>query len=236
MGAVACGCAALAGAVALTLPTAAAPAAGQEPASAGVTRWAYVVRGVTAREAPRRTAPAVTVLRSATPEGESNLVRVLELRGDAALQDWVRVQLAILPHASTGWVPRWGLGALHAVRTRLVIDRKRFQAVLWRSGEVVFRAPIGVGQPRWPTPRGDFYVRQKLARFDDPFYGPIAFGTSARSRVLTDWPGGGYVGIHGTDRPELIPGRISHGCIRLRNADVLRLARLMPLGTPITID
>jgi lipoprotein-anchoring transpeptidase ErfK/SrfK len=62
------------------------------------------------------------------------------------------------------------------------------------------------------------------------------FRTSARSRVLTDWPGGGYVGIHGTDRPELIPGRISHGCIRLRNADVLRLARLMPLGTPITID
>ena len=85
-------------------------------------------------------------------------------------------------------------------------------------------------------PRGEFYVREKLAGFDDPFYGPVAFGTSARSRVLTDWPGGGYIGIHGTDRPELIPGRVSHGCIRMRNADVLRLAQLMPLGTPVTID
>jgi lipoprotein-anchoring transpeptidase ErfK/SrfK len=94
---------------------------------------------------------------------------------------------------------------------------------------------VGVGQRRWPTPRGEFYVREKLAGFGDPFYGPVAFGTSARSPVLTDWPGGGFVGIHGTDRPELIPGRISHGCIRMRNADIVRLARLMPLGTPLTV-
>jgi lipoprotein-anchoring transpeptidase ErfK/SrfK len=68
-----------------------------------------------------------------------------------------------------------------------------------------------------------------------PFYGPVAFGTSARSAVLTDWPDGGYIGIHGTNHPELIPGRISHGCIRLRNRDIIRLARRMPIGTPITI-
>ena len=78
-------------------------------------------------------------------------------------------------------------------------------------------------------------MREKLTDFGDPFYGPVAFGTSARSPILTDWPGGGVVGIHGTDLPELIPGRVSHGCIRLRNADVRRLGRLMPLGTPITI-
>jgi lipoprotein-anchoring transpeptidase ErfK/SrfK len=71
--------------------------------------------------------------------------------------------------------------------------------------------------------------------FGDPFYGPVAFGTSARSEVLTDWPGGGFIGIHGTNEPQLIPGRISHGCIRLRNSDILRLSRLMPVGTPLTI-
>jgi lipoprotein-anchoring transpeptidase ErfK/SrfK len=63
----------------------------------------------------------------------------------------------------------------------------------------------------------------------------VAFGTSARSSVLTDWPAGGYVGIHGTDEPDLLPGRVSHGCIRMRNADIVRLARLMPMGTPLTI-
>jgi lipoprotein-anchoring transpeptidase ErfK/SrfK len=53
--------------------------------------------------------------------------------------------------------------------------------------------------------------------------------------VLTDWPGGGFIGIHGTNQPEILPGRVSHGCVRMPNAAVLRLARLMPLGTPVTI-
>lgn len=43
------------------------------------------------------------------------------------------------------------------------------------------------------------------------------------------------VGIHGTDQPELIPGRPSHGCIRLSNPAIRRLARLMPVGTPVLI-
>jgi len=86
-----------------------------------------------------------------------------------------------------------------------------------------------------PTPGGVFYVRNRLTRYRSPFYGPVAFGTSARSTTLTDWPGGGFIGIHGTDRPDLIPGRVSHGCVRLRNAAILRLARLMPVGTPIRI-
>jgi len=71
--------------------------------------------------------------------------------------------------------------------------------------------------------------------FGDPLYGPVAFGTSARSAVLTDWPDGGFVGIHGTNEPALIPGHISHGCVRLRNQDIVALSRLMPVGTPVTI-
>ena len=97
-------------------------------------------------------------------------------------------------------------------------------------------ARIGVGKPAWPTPRGLFYIRNKLASFRSPVYGPLAFGTSARSNVPTDWPDGGYVGIHGTDRPGLIPGRVSRGCIRMRNQDILRLGRLMPVGTPVTVS
>ncbi len=94
-----------------------------------------------------------------------------------------------------------------------------------------------MGQRRWPTPHGEFYIRHRLTGYGraSSFYGPVAFGTSARSAELTDWPGGGIVGIHGTNMPALIPGRISHGCIRLRNRDIVRLARLMPVGTPVTI-
>ncbi|MBA2794676.1 MAG: L,D-transpeptidase, partial [Thermoleophilaceae bacterium] len=38
-----------------------------------------------------------------------------------------------------------------------------------------------------------------------------------------------------TDQPEGLPGRVSHGCIRLKNKDILRLDKLMPVGTPITV-
>ena len=63
----------------------------------------------------------------------------------------------------------------------------------------------------------------------------MAFGTSARSSTATGWPAGGFVGIHGTDRPDLVPGRVSHGCIRMRNRDVVELAKRLPVGTPLTV-
>ena len=53
--------------------------------------------------------------------------------------------------------------------------------------------------------------------------------------MLSDWPGGGVIGIHGTNEPYLIPGRPSHGCIRVPNRAISRLYRLMPIGTPMRI-
>jgi hypothetical protein len=195
-------------------------------------RWATVERPVTALGAPG--GPPVARLVTSTPEGTTNLVLVLGsvwLRG----VEWIHVRLPVLPNGTTGWVPRSALGGYHFVSAHLVVDLRRLRATLWRDGHVVFSAPVGVGQPQYPTPRGEFYIRDELTGYASPFYGPVAFGTSARSAVLTEWPDGGFVGIHGTDIPELIPGRVSHGCIRLRNHDILRLARLMPVGTPLTI-
>jgi lipoprotein-anchoring transpeptidase ErfK/SrfK len=145
------------------------------------------------------------------------------------------VRLAVLPNGTTGWVPQSSLGGSTLLDTRLVVDRSRLRATLFRNGARVFSVEVGIGQVQWPTPRGTFYVRDVLTRYRSRTYGPIAFGTSARSATITDWPPGGYVGIHGTDQPQLIPGRVSHGCIRLRNADIVRLAALMPVGTPVII-
>lgn len=204
-------------------------------ASAHTARWAVVRSAATARAAPRANAPAVTELEPKTPEGTSNIVLVLANRVDNAGRLWIRVQLAVLGHPNTGWVPREALGGYGTVTTHLVIDLDSLRATLFRRGRVVFRADVGIGKPSWPTPRGEFYIRNKLTGYASPMYGPVAFGTSARSRVLTDWPADGFVGIHGTDRPDLLPGRVSHGCIRIRNDDILRLSRLMPVGTPLTI-
>jgi lipoprotein-anchoring transpeptidase ErfK/SrfK len=201
----------------------------------GEARSAPVLEPVAARRAPRRDASVVAQLLTRTPERTSNIVLVLGRKEDSEGRLWARVRLPVLPNGSTGWVPRTALGGYVVVRTRLVVDRRRLTATLYNGGRPVFRAPVGVGTPQAPTPAGSFYVRNRLSGFRSPFYGPVAFGTSARSAVLTDWPGGGFVGIHGTNRPDLVPGRVSHGCIRLRNADLVELARLMPVGTPLTI-
>jgi lipoprotein-anchoring transpeptidase ErfK/SrfK len=200
-----------------------------------VSRWAPVVRTTTALARPERGAPAVTEVETRTPEDTANVVLVIGSRVDAAGRLWVHARLATLPNGRTGWLPRSALGGYGTVDTELRVDTARLTATLLVRGRAVLRAPVGIGQRRWPTPRGRFYVRDELTKFAGATYGPLAFGTSARSAVLTDWPAGGFVGIHGTDRPDLIPGRVSHGCIRMRNADILRLARLMPVGTPLTV-
>jgi lipoprotein-anchoring transpeptidase ErfK/SrfK len=222
------------------LPPAARPALaipaprplGDEP---HLTRWAPLRRAVTARAIPSTAGAALARLSLRTPEGTPHPLPVIGRRADADGRIWLRVRLPVLPNGTTGWVPRRAVGAYELVRHRLVVDLVGLRATLLRRGRPVFRAAIGIGQDRWPTPRGEFLVRNRLERYSSPRYGPVAFGTSARSDTLTDWPAGGFVGIHGTDRPELLPGRVSHGCIRMTNADILRLARLMPVGTPVTI-
>jgi lipoprotein-anchoring transpeptidase ErfK/SrfK len=204
------------------------------PAGRFTTRWAPVRRAVVARRRPDARASAVARVSGTTPEGTVNIVAVHESR-TAQGTLWVRVGTATLPNGRTGWVRRSTLGGYATVNTHLVVNLERLTATLYRRGRGVFHARVGVGRRGSPTPKGRFFVRDRLTRFADRFYGPVAFGTNARSPGLTDWPGGGYIGIHGTDHPGLIPGRISHGCIRMRNADILALSRRMPVGTPITI-
>ena len=223
-----------------SLPAAPAPALEVGPparltSSRFLSRWAIVRSPALARSAPSASAPGVAGLKAKTAEQTPSAVGVLSSKADRLGGVWVKVQLPILPNSSVGWVKRRALGAYHTVDTRLLVDRRTLRATLYRAGKRIFSASVGVGTSASPTPAGHFIVRSELTRYASAFYGPIAFGTTARSAVLTDWPGGGFVGIHGTDAPQLLPGQVSHGCIRMRNADIRRLAKLMPIGTPLTI-
>lgn len=200
-----------------------------------LTRWTIVRTAAPARTRPAPDAPVIAQLVEQTAEGTPNAVQVLRSRPDTGGRLWVEVRLPVLPNGRVGWVQRQMLGGYETVNTHLLVDREHLRATLYRSGKAVFTAPVGIGSDSWPTPAGEFMIRNELTRYASRFYGPVAFGTTARSTVLTDWPAGGFVGIHGTNEPELIPGRVSHGCIRLRNPDMLRLAALMAIGTPITI-
>jgi hypothetical protein len=177
----------------------------------------------------------MTRLHTWTEDGFPEVYVVLSSWVDAHGQTWLRIRVPMRPNGHRGWVPRAAMGPLHLVRTHLVIGRRSLHATLYRRGRAIWRSPVGLGRFGMPTPNGSFWIRELLrVPQKGTIYGPWAFGTSAYS-VLSDWPGGGVVGIHGTNEPKLIPGRPSHGCVRVPNPAISRLARLMPIGTPVSI-
>jgi len=200
-----------------------------------LSRWAYANGEAPARSAPRSHARIVGRLALLTSDEQAEPYVALESATSRPGGTWVRVELPGRPNGRSGWVPRGALGPLHIVRDRLVVDRRRLRVTLYREGSAVFSAPVGVGKPGTITPAGSFYVTEKLRTVHSPAYGPYAIGTSAFAPTLSEWPGGGVVGIHGTDEPQLVPGRPSHGCVRMRDPDIMRLWHLVQVGTPILI-
>ena len=198
-----------------------------------ITRWAHPWTTGAIHAEPKPSARTIGRLHFRTEDKMPEVYLALRSHTDDEGREWIKTRVLGRPNGRTGWVLREALGGFNTVRTQLTIDRGALTAVLRKRGRVIWRSRVGVGAPGTPTPAGDFYIREKLRGFGGA-YGPWAFGTSAYS-ALSEWPGGGVVGIHGTNQPQLIPGRPSHGCIRVPNDKVRRLARLLPLGTPVRI-
>jgi lipoprotein-anchoring transpeptidase ErfK/SrfK len=171
------------------------------------------------------------LLRNPDGNGTSRVVLVRGERGD-----WVRVYLPTRPNGRTGWVRARAVRLLRNPY-RLVVRLRAHRIVLWKGQRVVLQGGTVVGASATPTPVGMYYVVE-LLRPPDPngSYGPYSFGISAHSNVLKRFAGGdGRVGIHGTNQPGLIGESVSHGCVRVRNDTIRRLARVLPLGTPVLI-
>jgi len=147
---------------------------------------------------------------------------------------WYEVRLPCRPNGSTGWVSSDEVRASW-ISTAIVVQRGVHRLTLYDQGREVGSYPICVGTAVNPTPTGAFFVIGVLKPNPRGAYGPYAIGTSAFSETLTDWPGGGVVGIHGTNNPSSVGRSVSHGCVRLHNSDITQLAQMVSLGTPIFI-
>jgi hypothetical protein len=201
------------------------------------TRWAYVHRIAWIYGGPRVSALRVGQLIRSTPDGFPSIYLLLREHWDRHGQAWVKLRIPGRPNGRIGWVEGNALGPFHLNHLLVVVDRERLRMSFYRLGRKIWSAPVGVGRPSMPTPTGHFWIDE---RFDltDPSSGyyPFALGTTDYS-TLTDWPGGGVVGIHGPYYDPLgIPGYISHGCIRLRVADDFWLGRHVQLGAPLRVQ
>jgi len=107
---------------------------------------------------------------------------------------------------------------------------------------------IAVGRDGLETPTGRFQVEELVV---DPEF--VVIDREDRTRVARRIPpgpdnplgarwigfahGDGWtVGIHGTPRPELLGRAVSRGCVRMRNADVIRLYDRVRLGTAVVVE
>lgn len=153
---------------------------------------------------------------------------------DADGTRWLHVRLPIRPNGSTGWVRGRDVRS-RRVLDRIVVDLSAHRLWRYQGDELAQRFTVGVGSSEFPTTPGTFFVWARVA-FDPPSsaYGPLALGLSGFSEVITEWVGGGRMAIHGTWNPADRGRDVSHGCVRVFNAQLLRL-RDVPLGTPVLI-
>ena len=191
-------------------------------------------RSVAVRVAPSRSARVITTMREFRPDYRPRVVLALSARTNAAgTATWYRIAIAGRPNGRTGWIPA-GAAALHAVDRWLVVYRGSRKFELYVGGKLRRTGPVAIGARGMETPIGLFYVQTAFVPSQYPILGAYAFETSGYSK-LSDWPGGGVVGVHGTNTPWLIGQAVSHGCVRLRNSDILALRRYVRLGTPVKI-
>jgi len=146
---------------------------------------------------------------------------------------WYRVSLPMRPNNTYGWIPASTV-SLAPTAGQIVIDVARRTIDLYWHNKHVYHAIVAVGAPGRETPLGHYFVAARFVPYHDPFLGVFAVETSAYSK-LTEWPGGGVVGIHGTSEPQLLGMAVSHGCVRVANTTAEKLKRYAPLGTPIWI-
>jgi lipoprotein-anchoring transpeptidase ErfK/SrfK len=185
-----------------------------------------------ARSAPNPTAAAVRVLSQFRRDFRVQVVLAVDARVGSDGHPWYQIELPMRPNGRRGWIPASAV-EVRPVTTRIVVHRGSRTLDLYRAGTLQYKTRVAVGAPHMETPLGHFYVTTRFVP-DDAFLGAFALETSAYSK-LSEWPGGGVVGIHGTSMPWLLGQAVSHGCIRVSNTAALTLKRLAPVGTVIDV-
>lgn len=130
---------------------------------------------------------------------------------------------------------------LMTANTRVVISLSRRRLTLYQNDEVREEFTVAIGQDDWETPTGEFAIRDM--RTDPVWQHPItkeAVGPGPGNPLGSRWIGflveGQYhIGIHGTNQETLIGEAVSHGCVRMLEADIHTLYSHVKVGTPIKV-
>jgi len=136
-------------------------------------------------------------------------------------------------------------------REGIVINLAEYRLYYYpKEGNVVHTYPLGIGREGWGSPVAETRITAKIK--DPAWYPPKSIReehAEAGDPLPAVVPPGpdnplgpfkfslalpGYL-IHGSNKKFGIGTRVSHGCFRMLNHNVLELAELVPVGTPVRI-
>jgi lipoprotein-anchoring transpeptidase ErfK/SrfK len=149
---------------------------------------------------------------------------------------WLKVMVPARPNGRTGWVKMSEVGVFEHDYA-IVVSLSQYRLDVYKAGKIIQTETVAIGQSKYPTPPGVYFTRElaKLKTSTGP-YGAYAFGLSGYSKVLTRFGrGDGQLGIHGTNKPALLGSSVSHGCVRVSNAGITKMAKMLPQGVPVDV-
>ncbi len=132
--------------------------------------------------------------------------------------------------------------SLQGSKPNLVVDLSDRRVYVYRQSTVVASYPIGVGKKGWETPTGTFQVMhmQHNPAWRHPITGQV-FPAGPNSPLGLRWigfwtDGHSHIGFHGTPNADVVGNPVSHGCLRMRNSDVVSLYNHVALGTKVEVQ
>ena len=209
-----------------------------EPPTASNAWLAKVVFPTAARSGPSDSAGVVAQLSTKTKwGGQTQLLVKASERTQGVL--WLDVRLAGRPNGNHGWI-RADSAQLSTTPWRIEISRASKTLRLIKAGATKRTMKVVIGAGSTPTPAGHFALLDKLAvRDTNNFLGNWVLPITAYSDVLQQFDGGpGQIAIHGRGGASLkqpVGTAASHGCVRVDNKNIARVAAAVPAGAPVDI-
>lgn len=125
---------------------------------------------------------------------------------------------------------------------RLVIRLNQRRVYVYEGETTLVSYPIAIGREGWETPKGEFQVFQMIKdpSWQHPWNGsivPPGPDNPLGRRWIGFWTDGvNAIGFHGTPNESLVGQAVSHGCIRMKNADVQNLFTMVDNGTTVMVQ
>lgn len=124
----------------------------------------------------------------------------------------------------------------------IVIQLSQRRVQLHRQDRLVESYPVAIGKADWQTPMGEFVVQ--TMRRHPTWQHPITkedIGPGPENPLGSRWigfwqDGRHHIGLHGTNQEDSIGQAVSHGCVRMREADIQALFEQVSIGTPVVVE